>query len=297
MTNAFGDARDAISGLRSEQGREIQDRLQRQRTRHRQPGQRLGHQPVGQLGARAGRCGRRHARDLEDRAATSTRCWRAPCSSRREAATAAASRCCGRTARSIPARRSRAAVFPVPGLRPSTATTTSGFPTSPMPNSPIAQLCGVRTENCPPGMKTGDQISPPGGYVGGGLQMQTDLAIDPAGDVWVMNNWQDIDSCFGDPRRSALDPLRRPGRDDLLRHGQAGARAADRPGARAVGVSRRRTPPIGRPQRQDPITALRLMTGLGHSRRSDGQQGFAECPLCLQWRPNLCVATNRRDVP
>ncbi len=66
-------------------------------------------------------------------------------------------------------------------------------------NSPITQLCGVRTENCPPGMKTGDQISPPGGYVGGGLQMQTDLAIGPAGDVWVMNNWQDIDSCFGIP--------------------------------------------------------------------------------------------------
>jgi hypothetical protein len=66
-------------------------------------------------------------------------------------------------------------------------------------NSPIVQLCGIRTENCPPGMKTGDQISPPGGYVGGGLQMQTDLAIGPAGDVWVMNNWQDIDSCFGVP--------------------------------------------------------------------------------------------------
>jgi hypothetical protein len=29
--------------------------------------------------------------------------------------------------------------------------------------------------------------------------MQTDLAIGPAGDVWVMNNWQDIDSCFGIP--------------------------------------------------------------------------------------------------
>jgi hypothetical protein len=68
-----------------------------------------------------------------------------------------------------------------------------------MPNSPITQLCGVRTENCPPGFKTGDQISPPGGYVGGGLQMQTDLAVGPAGDVWVMNNWQDIDSCFGVP--------------------------------------------------------------------------------------------------
>jgi hypothetical protein len=68
-----------------------------------------------------------------------------------------------------------------------------------MPSSPIVQLCGVRTENCPPGMKTGDQISPPGGYVGGGLQMQTDIAVDPAGNVWAMNNWQDIDACVGTP--------------------------------------------------------------------------------------------------
>jgi hypothetical protein len=67
------------------------------------------------------------------------------------------------------------------------------------PSSPIAHLCGVRTENCPPGFKTGDPISPPGGYVSGALQMQTDLAIDPAGDVWVMNNWQNIDACFGTP--------------------------------------------------------------------------------------------------
>jgi hypothetical protein len=65
-----------------------------------------------------------------------------------------------------------------------------------MAASPIVQLCGVRTENCPPGMKTGDQISPPGGYVGGGLQMQTDIAVSPAGDVWAINNWQDIDSCY-----------------------------------------------------------------------------------------------------
>ncbi len=63
----------------------------------------------------------------------------------------------------------------------------------------IAHLCGARAETCPPGFATGEQISPPGGYVGGGLQMQTDLALDPAGDIWVMNNWQDIDSCFGDP--------------------------------------------------------------------------------------------------
>ena len=30
-----------------------------------------------------------------------------------------------------------------------------------------------------------------------------------------------------------------------------------------------------------------------HSRRSDGQQGFAECPLCLQWRPSSV----RRNEP
>src|SRR5215813_11359717 len=70
------------------------------------------------------------------------------------------------------------------------------------PSSPIVELCGVRTEDCPPGMKTGDQISPPGGYVGGGLQRQTDIAIGPAGDVWVMNNWQDIESCVGTPEEA-----------------------------------------------------------------------------------------------
>jgi len=68
-----------------------------------------------------------------------------------------------------------------------------------MPSSPIVQLCGARTENCPPGFKTGDQISPPGGYVGGGLQLQTDIAVDPAGNVWAMNNWQDVDTCYGTP--------------------------------------------------------------------------------------------------
>ena len=71
-----------------------------------------------------------------------------------------------------------------------------------MPSSPIVQLCGVRTENCPPGMKTGDQISPPGGYVGGGLQLQTDIGVDPAGNVWAMNNWQDVDSCYDTPNEA-----------------------------------------------------------------------------------------------
>jgi hypothetical protein len=63
----------------------------------------------------------------------------------------------------------------------------------------IVQLCGFRTETCPPGMKTGDAISPPGGYVGGGLQLQVDIGVGPAGDVWVTNNWQNTAACYGKP--------------------------------------------------------------------------------------------------
>ncbi len=61
----------------------------------------------------------------------------------------------------------------------------------------IVQLCGVRTEHCPRGMKAGDAISPKGGFVGGGMQQLVDIGIGPAGDVWVTNNW-DIDAAaFG----------------------------------------------------------------------------------------------------
>ena len=48
-------------------------------------------------------------------------------------------------------------------------------------------------------MKTGDAISPPDGYVGGGLQMEVDIGIGPAGDVWATNNWKDHAACYGKP--------------------------------------------------------------------------------------------------
>ena len=59
----------------------------------------------------------------------------------------------------------------------------------------VTHLCGARLENCPPGAKTGDPISPSGGYIGG-LQIITDVAIDPAGNVWVANNWDRPDEGF-----------------------------------------------------------------------------------------------------
>jgi hypothetical protein len=61
-------------------------------------------------------------------------------------------------------------------------------------HSPITQLCGVRTENYPPGFNTEDQISPPGDYVGGGLQMQTDLAI---ADLCQHTCWAPNQFCAG----------------------------------------------------------------------------------------------------
>lgn len=59
----------------------------------------------------------------------------------------------------------------------------------------VTQLCGARPANCPPGMKTGDPMSPAGGYIGG-LQIITDVAVDPAGNVWVANNWDRPDEGF-----------------------------------------------------------------------------------------------------
>ena len=59
----------------------------------------------------------------------------------------------------------------------------------------VTHLCGARPGNCPPGMKTGDPISPPGGHIGG-LQIITDVAIDPAGNLWVANNWDRPDEGF-----------------------------------------------------------------------------------------------------
>ncbi len=53
----------------------------------------------------------------------------------------------------------------------------------------VTELCGVRTDTCPPGYQTGDPISPPKtGYAGKGMQFLTGVVIDPAGNVWVANN-------------------------------------------------------------------------------------------------------------
>jgi hypothetical protein len=62
----------------------------------------------------------------------------------------------------------------------------------------LVNLCGV-AEDCPAGLATGDPISPlPTGYGGGGgLQRLTSVVIDQAGNVWVTNNNNLNEVCFG----------------------------------------------------------------------------------------------------
>ncbi len=53
----------------------------------------------------------------------------------------------------------------------------------------LTELCGARPSNCPPGLQTGDPISPSTGYSSNALQRNTGVAIDASGNVWLANNW------------------------------------------------------------------------------------------------------------
>ena len=50
-------------------------------------------------------------------------------------------------------------------------------------------LAGDETKGHPAGTKTGDLIH---AFTGGSIQIITDVAIDPAGNVWVANNWNSL---------------------------------------------------------------------------------------------------------
>ena len=47
-------------------------------------------------------------------------------------------------------------------------------------------MAGDETKGHPEGTKTGDVIHV---FTGGSIQILTDVAVDPAGNVWAANNW------------------------------------------------------------------------------------------------------------
>jgi streptogramin lyase len=54
----------------------------------------------------------------------------------------------------------------------------------------VSELCGIERSNCPPGTRTGQPISPSGGYGFDGLVRNTSVQVDPSGNVWITNNWK-----------------------------------------------------------------------------------------------------------
>ena len=130
----------------------------------------------------------------------STNGCRESCSIRLEGRTAAVSRCFIPMARHTRAPRSSVAACRVPGRLLSTVTTMSGYPILPARRVRSSSFAAVAQTPVHPGSRPAIRSRRRTAmWAGGGLQMQTDLAMDPAGNVWVMNNWQDIDSCFDVP--------------------------------------------------------------------------------------------------
>jgi hypothetical protein len=63
----------------------------------------------------------------------------------------------------------------------------------------VTLLAGDNTVGHPAGTKTGDVIHV---FKSGSIQMVTDASIDPAGNVWVANNWNSLEAAAGaDPSR------------------------------------------------------------------------------------------------
>lgn len=63
----------------------------------------------------------------------------------------------------------------------------------------VVYMAGADTKGHPAGTRTGDVIHV---FQSGSIQMLTDVNIDPAGDVWAANNWNDAQAATsGDPFR------------------------------------------------------------------------------------------------
>ena len=56
----------------------------------------------------------------------------------------------------------------------------------------IMQLCGVKEENCLPGVHTGEPFSLDTGYTSDALKRVTGIQIDTSGNVWALNNYEEI---------------------------------------------------------------------------------------------------------
>ena len=56
----------------------------------------------------------------------------------------------------------------------------------------VMQLCGVKEQNCPPGVHTGDPVSLDAGFTSDALKRVTAIQIDTSGNVWALNNFEEV---------------------------------------------------------------------------------------------------------
>jgi hypothetical protein len=58
-------------------------------------------------------------------------------------------------------------------------------------------LCGANTTACPPGTEVGAAVSPKDGLRSKAFQHFTSVQIDQSGNVWLSNNWSQLDPPVG----------------------------------------------------------------------------------------------------
>ena len=56
----------------------------------------------------------------------------------------------------------------------------------------VSAFCGTSPDTCPGSLSTGDPISPDAGYAFDGLVRNTGLIVDPSGNLWIANNWEEV---------------------------------------------------------------------------------------------------------
>ncbi len=98
----------------------------------------------------------------------------------------------------------------------------------------VILMAGEDTKGHPAGTKTGDVIHQ---FQSGSIQMITEVAVDPAGNVWAANNWNDTGSGDGlRPGPSHFDLGRRFGHYRHLWRRRPGKDPAHGHGAQAVSL-------------------------------------------------------------
>jgi hypothetical protein len=58
-------------------------------------------------------------------------------------------------------------------------------------------LCGANTAACPPGSSTGTILSPKLGFQSAAFQHFTSIQIDQSGNIWLSNNWSELNPPTG----------------------------------------------------------------------------------------------------